>query len=379
MEPQAPERTPVVLRVTGWSLVRGVLIVASGLVLLGVAAAASTVLWWLAIATAVAAAFHPVVMWLRRWMPGWVAILLVLVAGMAFVGLVGYRGIAELADQYQVMRANALAAAESVASSPQFGEVATEFGLVEKTTDLFDALPGALTGNDVDDAAATVQSAASSGSALFAVATFAVLMLIFGSRFVDAGLAQIDDPEARRKIGELVISSYVDSYRYVWLMVARAIVIGVVGGLACAALDLETPTALGVAFAALSFIPGLGIVLAAAPVAAYLAALSSPSTGIAFITVAAVVQAVEAGTVQRWINEATVQVGPTATLVAVLLGLQLYGLGGSLAGLATAVFGLAVLRRLSEAHDEIFTAVRQLMREPPERQAPAEVEGDEAP
>jgi predicted PurR-regulated permease PerM len=282
---------------------------------------------------------------------------------MALVGLVGYRGVAELTTQFQALRASALDAARSIQGSRQFGQVATEFGLVDKATQFFAHLPVVLGGSgDEGAAAAAVQSASSIGSALFAIATFAVLMLIFGVRFVRAGLAQIDDEMARRQLGSLVVQAYHDSYRYVWLMALRAVVIGIVGGLVCTALGLETPTVLGVGFALLSLIPGLGLVLAAIPVTVLLAIQSPPTAAIVFV-VALIVQALDVVFVQNRIDAASVEVGPMPTLVAGLVGLQLYGFGGLLIGLAVAVYTLAVLRRLADTHDEVLTAMRQLVRE----------------
>jgi predicted PurR-regulated permease PerM len=353
----------VTLRVSGWSLVRAALLVAAGLVVLRVAGAASTVLWWLAIATAAAAVGHPAVTWLRRWLPAWAAIIAVLVAGIALVGLVGYRGVAELTTQFEALRNSALDAARSIQGSRQFGQVAAEFGLVDKTTRFFGNLPVVMGGSGGDGAAAAaVQSASSIGSALFAIATFAVLMLIFGVRFVQAGLAQIDDTVARRQVAGLVVTAYHDSYRYVWLMALRAVVAGVVGGVACLLLGLDTPTVLGVGFALLSLIPGLGIVLATVPVVVLLA-IASPPTAVIVGIVALLAQALDVVFVQNRIDASSVEVGPTPTLVAGLVGLQLYGFGGLLVGLAVAVYTLAVLRRLADTHDEVLTAMRQLVRE----------------
>jgi putative permease len=305
---------------------------------------------------------HPAVTLLRRWLPGWVAILVVVVAATALVGLVGYRGVAELAAQYEVIRDEAFTAALELEASAQFGEVASEFGLVDKTNRFFENLPVVLAGGDSDGGpAAAVQSAASSGSALFAIATLAVLWLISGTRFVRGGLSQIDDPIARQRIGALVIGSYHASCRYVWLMAGRAVVVGVIGGLACAALGLTTPTALGVAIGAGSIIPGIGIVLAVIPIGVYVVTVN-PLAGIVFIAAAVVVQGADTVLIQRRINEIAVHVGPTATLVALLVGLQLYGFGGLLVGLAVAIYAFAVLRYLIDSHDEVLIALRRLLR-----------------
>ena len=113
-------------------------------------------------------------------------------------------------------------------------------------------------------------------------------------------------------------------------------------------------------FALFSFVPGLGIVLATLPIAVFEAIHSVP-TALVLILSAIVVQAVEVNFVQKRIDASSVHVGPAATIVAALLGLQLYGIGGALVAMAITIYGLAVLRGLTQAHDEVFTAMRELV------------------
>jgi predicted PurR-regulated permease PerM len=346
------------LRFTPFSLVRAAVIVAAGLVVLRALVAAGTVVWWLAIGTVVAAALLPSVAVLERYLPRPAAIILVIVVLFGIFGLVGYRGWAELSTQFDTLQTNAVNAATDIQESDQFGQVAREFGLVDKTRQFFSSMPVAVGGGS--DAAAAVQNAASSGGALFSISMFALLMLIFAPQFVRSGLNQIDDVAVRERVSELMIRAYHQTARYSWLMVARAVVIGVIGGLACLALGLETPTALGVMFALFSFVPGLGIVLATLPIAVFEAIQSVP-TAVVLILSAIIVQALEVAFVQRRIDDASVHVGPAATIVAALLGLQLYGIGGALVAMAATVYGLAMLRGLTHAHDEVFTAMRELV------------------
>jgi predicted PurR-regulated permease PerM len=355
----APDR----LRFTPFSLLRAGVIVAVGLVVLRVVIAAGTVIWWLAIGSVVAALLLSSVSFLQRWLPRGAAIIAVIVILLGVFGAIGYRGWAELSAQYDTLQTDAVNAASDIESSDQFGQVAREFGLVDKTRQFFSSVPVAIgAGGGGGDAAAAVQTAASNGGALFSVGMFTLLMLIFAPQFVRAGLNQIDDETVRGRVSELVIAAYHRTARYSGLMVGRAVVIGVAGALVCLALGMETPTALGVMFAVLSIIPGLGIVLAVLPIAVFEAIHSVP-TALLLILSAIIIQALEVTFVQKRIDDASVHVGPAPTIIAALLGLQLYGIGGALVALAITAYGLAMLRGLTRSNDELLDAMRELVAE----------------
>jgi len=349
---------PTRLRFSSWSIVRSILLVLSILLLVSLVIAASTPLWWLAIGAAVAGLFLPAVLWLRQYVPGWLAILIVLVGVTAITGLVGYRGFDELRSQFETLETNAIRAAEDLEASKQFGQVATEFDLTEKVSNAFSKVPLVQVGGG-DDAASTVQSAASSGGALFAIGMLALLLLIFGRRMARDAIAQIPDPDVAARVGVLVFGSYRASSRYVYLMAVRAVVVGVGGGVACGVGGMGTPTALGFWFAIMSFVPGIGLVVAALPIALYAAITSLPLAVFVFF-LSLLVQLFDAVVVQRRIDASSVHVGPGITLVAALIGVQLYGIGGALVLLALTVFSMAFVARLTAGDIDIFTALRAL-------------------
>jgi predicted PurR-regulated permease PerM len=280
---------------------------------------------------------------------------------VVIIGLLGYRGFDELSNQLASVRSDAERTAQEIEASDQFGDVAKEFGLSQKVQDFFRDLPTEMVGGDATTA---LQSAASSGGALFAIWTLSLLMLIFGSRIVRSAFAQIDDPVIAFRAQGLVVQAYSDSSRYVWLMISRAIVIGVVSGLCCAALGVQTPTAFGVWFALLSLVPGFGIILAAIPLA-IVQSVSSAPLGLVVIGVAVLVQVLDVVFVQRRIETSSVHVGPGLMVVAALIGFQIYGPGGLLVMLAAAIFTMAFIRRLTEGHDNAVLAMRALMEPTP--------------
>jgi predicted PurR-regulated permease PerM len=351
------------IRFSAFSIVRAVLVVVAAIVVLQLIALADTTLWWLAIATALAGLYEPAAMWLRRFVPGWAAIAIVVFGVVVVIGLLGYRGAEEMSAQLSSLESDAVRTAQEIESSEQFGEVATEFGLVEKVESFFQDLPLEMTGGS---AAEAVQSAASSGGALFAIWMLSLLMLIFGSRILRSAFAQIDDPVVAHRVSTLVVDAYRDSSRYVWLMIFRAIVVGALGWVLSAALGAETPTAFAVWFALASLIPGFGIVLGAIPLA-IVQSIGSAPLAMVIVTGALLVQVADVVFVQRPIEARSVHVGPGLMLLGTLIGLQVYGPGGVLVLLAAIVFGMAFVRRLTHDHDNAVSAVRALMeRTPPD-------------
>jgi predicted PurR-regulated permease PerM len=348
---------PTRLSFSSWSIVRAILIVLAVMAMISIVIAASTPLWWLAIATAVAGLFLPAVLWLRRFIPGWLAIIAVLLGVSLATGLLGYRGFDELRAQFETLQTNALNASHDLETSKQFGEVATEFNLSEKVAKLFSKVPLLQVGGE--DAADAVQTAASSGGALFAIGMLALLLLIFARRMARDAIDQITAPEVADRVRVLVYGSYRASSRYVYLMAVRAVVVGVAGGVACSIGGLGTPTALGLWFAVLSLVPGSGLVVAALPIAMYAAITSLPLAIFVFF-LSLLIQLLDAVIVQRRIDAYSVRVGPGATLVAALIGAQLYGIGGALVLLAITVFAMAFLARVTAGDVDIFTAFRTL-------------------
>ncbi len=356
--PATDSGSPTRLRFSPWSIVRGVLIVVVVAVGVGVVGAAATPLWWLAIATALAGALQPATLWLRRFLPGWLAIVIVVVVVMAFVGFLGYRGFAEMSSQFVTLQDNAINAAKDLELSRQFGEVTKEFGLVDKTTRFFATLPLQLGGGDATSA---VQNAATSGGALFAIATLALLMMVFGRRLVRSAIDQIPEPVVASRVRSLVFDAYRASSRYVWLMALRALVIGVLAGTGCGLVGMQAPTAIGVWFAVFSLIPAVGFVVASIPIAVYEGITSIP-LAILIFALAMLVQLLDSMYVMRRIERTSIRLGPGLTLVAVLFGGQLYGIGGALVLLAIAVFTVAFVRLLTPEGIDVFTAFRALVR-----------------
>ena len=349
--PPAPEAgEPVrrrVIRYSGFSLVRAVLVV--GLGVFGVFAflAAKRPLGWLLVAILLAALLHPVVERLARHLPRGLAIAVVALGGLAIVGGITYRGIDEVRTQADRIERAAPAAARDLQRSERFGEFARQAQLEDKVTTFVEELPDRLRGGDTVDA---LRSAASRGAAFVATFVLMLFVLISGPRFIESGLAQIRDPERRAGVQTVLEQAYPRAWRYVALSLAKALVAGLFTWAVCIVADVPGAVLLGLWVAAWSLVPAVGVLVGSLAVV-LLGVTVSLDTAAALLALFLAYQVAEALVLQRRIEARSIHVGPFVSLVVAALGLELYGIGGLFGGLAIVVFVLCVLDGLAPSDD----------------------------
>lgn len=345
-----------VVRVSPWSIVRATVLVAGLALLLWMVEAASTTLWWIAIAATIAGLALPLVNRLDRRMPRGLAIAIVLLAVFVLGGLLVGRVLVEVNLQIGSVRQTWIDSAREMERSSGVGKVATEFDLAGKVESLFSALPVYLGGGDTSQALSAVSSAAGS---LVVIGFFILLLIISGRRFYRAGLDQLRDPAAAQRIRTVVSAAYRSTTGYLGWMIGRAILFGAVAALLALVLGYDSPTVVGLWFAAWSLVPGLGLVIAALPLAVGLS-LSSLPLGASVLVLATAVQVADGRTLLRQLEHRTLIVGPALTLLAAVFGLFLYGFGGFVVLLAGTTFVVALLQEVQGLGPDLMSAVRYL-------------------
>lgn len=347
------------LRLTAWSIIRATALLGLVVVVVQVVVAASTPLWWLAIAAVVAAVLQPFALVLQRWMPSAAAIALVAVATAGAIGWVGWRGISEVQLRIDELATTADAAAKDLEASDGFGDVASEIDLDGKVAAFFDGLPVALGGGDAAD---TITAAASGGGTALAIGMLVLLLMVFGQRFVVAGLHQIERDGVRARVATLLGAAYGRTARYVVLMAGRALLVGVTTTVVANLVGLPVPTAIGVWVALWSLVPAVGIVVASLGVALLALTVGAATAG-GVLVVGVIVQVLDVAFVQAQVDRLSIRVGPGPTLIAAAVGLQLYGLGGMIVAVWLTVLVVAVVRQLVPLGDgpaAAFERVRPL-------------------
>ena len=119
--------------------------------------------------------------------------------------------------------------------------------------------------------------------------------------------------------------------------------VGVIAWALCYWEDVAAPIVVGVAVAALSVVPGFGIVVGGAFGLLLEAGLGSADgvlrLGIAFV----LLQIANSQFSRRVVAPRSLVVGPAVIVIAVIVGFEIYGIGGAIYAAILAIFGIAVL------------------------------------
>jgi predicted PurR-regulated permease PerM len=301
---------------------------------------ARRVLVWILIAGFFAVALHPVVNWVEgraRWLPRWVATLLVFIVVFALLaGLITLfvvplvREGTQLADDFPKLVEDVRAGRGPV------GRLIERFHLREYVSSHSDQIRG-YASNLTTPTLDLLRGAATTVAGILAIFVLAYLMVLQAPKLIDAFLGLFDDRRAERirRVGH-------DCARTVTGYITGNLLISLV----CGGLTYVVLLVTGVPFAGLialfvgiaDLIPLVGATLGAVA-AAIPAFLHSVTAGIVVIAFFVVYQQVENHVLQPLIFSRTVRLNPLTVLIAVLIAVELAGILGSL--LAIPVAGMA--------------------------------------
>jgi len=332
-------RRPPHLRLRARSIAVGALVAVAVVVAAWVLQRATRVLGWVVAAAVLAALLNPVVEALARRMRRGLAVAVVVLGFVGLVGALAWAGVGDLRSGLDRLRSTAPEAAGDLeASGSWIGDAAEEFDLRTRVEELLDDLPARLAGGSPTEA---VQAAASRGIAVLITSVLTIFLIGHGPRLVRGALRQV--PEVRReRLSVRVHHAYRRAWLYVAVQLLKAVAVAVVVLGLARALELPAPAVLGLVAGATSVVPKLGIVLGSLPVLLLAGVVEGGGTLILAGCAVIALQVADALLVARWLEPASVPVGPAVSLAAVLLGTSLYGIGGGAVALTLAVFAVAV-------------------------------------
>jgi predicted PurR-regulated permease PerM len=338
MTPATDQRPPR-LRLRPRSIAVGALAAAGVVVASWVVARATRVLGWVVAAAVLAALMNPVVEALARRMRRGFAVVIVVLGVIALVGAMTWAGVGDLRAGLDRLRTVAPEAAGDLESSGSWiGDAAQEFELRSRVQELLDDLPARLAGGSPAQA---VQAAASRGIAVLITLVLTLFLIGHGPRLVRGALRQV--PEARRAtLSVRLHHAYRKAWCYVSVQLVKAVVVALMVLSLARALELPAPAVLGLIAGAMSVVPKLGIVLGALPLVLLAGVVEGGGTLLLATGGVVALQVADALFVVRWLEPASVPVGPAISLAALLLGTNLYGIGGGAVALVLAVFAVAV-------------------------------------
>ncbi len=329
------------LSVTPGSVFRAVVLVAGWLVVLVVVQRARGPLVLFGLGMVGAALTLPLVGYLGRWVPRWVAVMAVSLLAVGAVGLVAYRTIDEVDRQTDKVADAIDESVRSVESSPRYSNLADRLDLSSRAEQVTTRLR-----DDVSlDASRLTELApelASGVSEVFIIWLFAVMMLAAGPQFVDAFVRLFPSPVTRARVKLVITVAHRRTTRYVGLMVLRAAAVFAVTFAAAAAAGLRVPTVLALVAGFLSLYPCFGLFLGGVLLALD-TALRWPDLVVPVIVLAAVLQALDVVFVQRRIEARSVAVRSLLLVVGTLIGWELEGVRGVIIATVALTFVVAAV------------------------------------
>jgi predicted PurR-regulated permease PerM len=308
---------------------------AGAIVVFGLLTSAHRQFGWVVACAVVAAIIEPLVAVLHRRLPRVLAIVLaVLLVGVVVGGLV-YGVLSDLDNQYARITTEAPRAAAQLEESERFGQLARDFRLTERVDEVLAEVekPTSGLGNEAASAAGTY----------FLCGILTCFFLAWGPRAGQAALRQISDLHRRFIVDTIAEDGFSKGRSWVVFAILRAMVVGGVTFALCRYQDVPGPVVLAVVAAACTPIPGFGVLLGALPALLLEAGLGNGTGFAQLLVVFALLQLLDLAFVRRVVTPRTLTVGPAVLVIAVIVGFEVYGLGGAVYGAALGVFLVALL------------------------------------
>lgn len=323
------------------SILRGVLLAGAMLVVFIAASRATNVLWWFAQAIVFAALAYPAIAWMGRWVPRFVAILVLTAALLALAGATVGFGLVELRDESVRFADLVPRAMQRLEQTDGIGHLARQLHLADAMDNFAESLTKRFhfEGTDVTGLAMKTAENLSVGFIVWVL----TVMLVFTGPSMARGLLSLLPDRHREGAATVLARAYNRSTSYVGLTSARAVAVFLVVLGVATALGLDMPALLAVVAAVAAYLPYVGILVGALPVS-LMALLNSPLEAGLVLAAAAVLQALDVAFLQRAIVARSMDLGLFASLAAAMVGFSLRGAGGAIVALAVIAMVMATVQ-----------------------------------
>lgn len=346
----AATREPRTLYLSPRSVVLVIAAIGLALVARNIIERSSRVLGWFFAAAAVAGLVYPIVGALARYIRRGFALVIVVVVLLGSIGGLVYAVVDDVRTELDHLQEIAPDAAQRIEDSDRYGEAARDFRLRERVESFVEGLPERLAGGDT---AAVVRSATTRGLAYFVAFILTLFLVLHGPKLVRGGLGQISAPGRREHLTRVLGRAYIRAWRYLAGSLGIALATGLYTYVWCSLADVPGATVLAVFVALWSLVPFVGVAVGCLPVVLLALGLDLDSAWPwVLLAVFFAWQVFEAAVLRRRVTRSSIAVGPAATVIVGMLGLDLYGIGGALVGFGFAVFAIAVVDELAPTDDE---------------------------
>lgn len=338
--------TNVRVRLSFMMAVGIVLSVAVGVVLIESFENASRSIGWIVFSGVIALLLYPALNILDRFLPRGLAVLSLVLFVVVMLALPAYTVVDNVNRQSRNLERTLPQRALELETHGRFAESFKEFELSSKVRDGIKRVPEILQGGTREE---QIKANADRALAFVAGGVLMLFFLFYGNKLVHGALSVITDKEKHQEVSDMLYRAYARCTRFSWSQIGLSIAAGLTTYGVCRLADIPAAGLFGVWVALWNLVPVFGVVIGSVPIV-LLAGAQSVSRAVAILIFFIVYEICESLARHRLLGPHALRLDSIITILVVFGGIELYGLGGALAGLVIASFVHALLGEIVATH-----------------------------
>jgi len=315
-----------------------VISVAFGFFLLNLFDNASRSIGWIVFSACIALMLFPALGLLDRFVPRGIGVFILVLFVIGLIAFPAYTVIDNVNRQTDKLERTLPQRARDLETNGRFAESFSEFELENKTRRAIEAIPETLQGGTKQE---QLKANANRAIAFIAGGVLMLFFLLYGNRLVDGALSIVENQKRRNEIHELLKRAYFKTTLFGWSQIGLSITSGLATYCVCRLADVPAAGLLGVWVALWNVVPVFGVVIGSLP-AVLLAGSDSLRLALVLLAFFILYEVGESYVRLKVLGPHAMRLDSIVTMLVVFGGLELYGLGGALAGLVIASFGHAL-------------------------------------
>lgn len=308
--------------------------VALGFLFVNIFQSASRSIGWIVFASVIALMLYPAVNFLDKFLPRGLAVFALIVFVAVLIVLPAYTVIDNVNRQTKKLEHTLPARAKELESKGKFSQSFKEFELQKKTKEALKRIPESLQGGTRQE-----QIKANADRAIAFVASGALMLffLLYGHKLVDGALSVITEKKKHDEVKELLHRAYQKCTTFAWSQIALSIAAAITTYAVCRLASVPAAGLLAVWVALWNVVPVFGVVIGSLPIVV-LAGAQNMKTAVFLLIFFILYEAGESFARHKLLGKRSLRLDSIITILVVFGGIELYGLGGALAGLVIASF-----------------------------------------
>ncbi len=317
-----------------------VMSVALGFLLVNIFETASRSIGWIVFSSVIALMMYPAVNFLNKFLHRGVAVFALVLFVVVLIALPAYTVIDNVNRQTEKLENTLPDRAHELETTGRFAQSFRDFEIEQKTRDAIKRIPEILQGGSRQE---QIKANADRAIAFIAGGALMLFFLLYGQKLVEGALSVVQEKDKREDIKQLLYRAYSRCTRFAWSQIGLSIAAALTTYLVCRLANIPAAGLFAVWVALWNLVPIFGVVVGSLPIV-LLAGAQNMKTAIALLVFFILYEAGESYARHKLLGKRTLRLDSIITILVVFGGIELYGLGGALAGLVIASFLHALAR-----------------------------------